>query len=204
MSDPGFPLRPANQDDATAMAELVNIAGDGLPLYIWGKLAKPGQTAWDVGLERARLGLGGFAFHHTVVREADGEVAACLIGYPPADPSKPTSDSPKPPGDELPAPLAPLIELGELSANTWYLNVLATFPRYRGRGFGGELLKVAIERARASGVARMSLTMSDANMPARRLYESHGFHELARRAIVKEAWEHSGEHWILMVKDLSP
>lgn len=210
MSDLEFPFRPANGGDASAMAELVNIAGDGLPLYIWGKLAKPGQTAWDVGLERARLGLGGFAFQHTVVREVDGAVAACLIGYPPADPSKPTSespkpmsDSPKPPGDELPAPLAPLMELGELSASTWYLNVLATFPQFRGRGIGGELMKVAIERARASGVARMSLTMSDANVAARRLYESHGFYELARRAIVKEAWEHVGDNWILMAKDVA-
>ena len=46
-------LRAARPDDAPALAELVNFAGEGLPLYLWGKMAEAGQTAWDVGRIRA-------------------------------------------------------------------------------------------------------------------------------------------------------
>lgn len=54
------------------MAELVDIAGDGLPRHIWATFARAGQAAMGVGVERARNGLGGFAFRNTLVREVDG------------------------------------------------------------------------------------------------------------------------------------
>lgn len=190
------PFRRANSDDAQSMAELVNIAGDGLPLYLWATFARPGQSAWDVGRERARLGQGGFAYKNTVVREEDGKVAACMIGYP-------NSESPPPPSDQaLPSPLAPLVDLSKLVSETWYLNVLATFPDHRGQGYATELLQFAESMARDSGHSQMSLIMSDANAAARRMYEKNGFTEYACRPIVKEKWEHAGQNWILMVRDL--
>ena len=42
------PYRRATQDDALAMAELVNIAGEGLPLYLSEKLAESGESPWDM------------------------------------------------------------------------------------------------------------------------------------------------------------
>ena len=42
------PFRAATPGDAVAMAELVNIAGEGLAAYQWERLAGPGETAWDV------------------------------------------------------------------------------------------------------------------------------------------------------------
>ncbi len=189
------PFRRATGADAAQMAELVNISGDGLPLYLWAKFARPGQSAWEVGLERARLGLGGFAFVHTVVREVDGQVAACLIGQP-------RDDAPQPPDGNIPAALVPLNELGNMAANTWYINILATFPEHRGKGYGTELLRMAETRARNAGLGRMSLIVSDANVGARRLYERHGFGELATRPMVKEHWQHEGRNWLLLVKNL--
>lgn len=189
------PFRCATGADAAQMAELVDISGDGLPLYLWAKFARPGQSAWEVGLERARLGLGGFAFVHTVVRDVDGQVAACLIGQP-------RSAAPQPPDGKIPAALVPLNELGNLAANTWYINILATFPQHRGKGYGSELLRIAEVRARDAGLGRMSLIVSDANAGARRLYERHGFAELATRPMVKEQWQHEGRNWLLLVKNL--
>ena len=37
------PLRVASEADAKALADLVNFAGEGLPLYIWEGLAKDGK-----------------------------------------------------------------------------------------------------------------------------------------------------------------
>ncbi|MCA9255518.1 MAG: GNAT family N-acetyltransferase [Phycisphaerales bacterium] len=189
------PYRFAIPEDAQPIAELVNMAGSDMGRYIWATLARPGQTAWDVGFERARLGLGGFAHHNVVVREVEGRVAACLIGYRPESITTGPADKPHP-------ILAPLVELGHLVTNNWFLNVIATFPDFRGRGFGSELLAIADRRAREASCERISLTMSDANHVARRLYERHGYSERASRPIFKDNWKHAGEHWLLMVKEL--
>lgn len=188
-------FRPATSDDAADMAELVNSAGGGLPLYLWGKLTRPGQSAWDVGRERARLGSGGFAYQNTVIRESDGKTAACLIGYP-------LGDELEAPGEEVSAVLVPLLELESLVPHSWYVNVLATCPEHRGKGFATELLQVAEARAADAGCERISLIVSDTNITARRLYEKHGFGERATRPIVKEDWEYLGQNWVLLVKDL--
>ena len=37
------PFRRATPDDATALAELIDFAGEGLPTYLWAKMAEPGE-----------------------------------------------------------------------------------------------------------------------------------------------------------------
>jgi hypothetical protein len=71
MTDPHPSTRPATPDDASPMAELVNIAGEGLPLYLWSKMASPGQDPWEVGRARAQRETGGFSYRTTVVLLAD-------------------------------------------------------------------------------------------------------------------------------------
>jgi len=188
-------LRRATTDDAADMAELVNIAGHGLPLYLWGMTVRPGQSAWDVGRERARTGSGGFAYRNTVVREVDGKAAACLIGYP-------LAEEPEPIDDDVPPMLVPLLELENEVPGTWYINVLATYPEYRGTGYGSELLGIAESLAKDAQCSGMSLITSDSNVGARRLYERYGFAECATRPILKEEWEHNGDRWVLMLKNL--
>jgi hypothetical protein len=46
-------FRPAAIDDANVLAELINYAGEGMPLYLWSQMAEPGEAAWDVGRRRA-------------------------------------------------------------------------------------------------------------------------------------------------------
>jgi hypothetical protein len=43
LANPMF--RPATIADASVLAELVNYAREGMPLYLWGQLADPGETA---------------------------------------------------------------------------------------------------------------------------------------------------------------
>ena len=75
------PCRKATADDALALAELINFAGEGMPLYLWEKMAEPGETVWDVGQRRARREEGGFSYRNAVLSEQDGRVASVLIGY---------------------------------------------------------------------------------------------------------------------------
>jgi len=48
----------------------------------------------------------------------------------------------------------------------------------------------------------MSVTVSDANIGGRRLYELLGYRETARRTMVKERWVNEGHEWVLITKVL--
>ena len=188
------PYRRATSEDAPKMAELVNIASLGLALYLWAKQAGAGESPWDVAVNRARRGLGGFAYENTVVREEGSEIAGCLIGYPLLSETQVYDRK------DIPVMLESMYELEDLVPSTWFINVLATYAEHRGKGYGTELLHIAEVLAHDAQCGGMSLVLSDANAEARRLYERHGYGEHATRPIVKEDWEHSGKNWVLLVK----
>jgi ribosomal protein S18 acetylase RimI-like enzyme len=189
------PFRRATPEDAAAMAELVNFAGENLPVYLWSKTADPGQSAWEVGRLRARREEGGFSYRNTVIAEArDGRVAGCLIGY--ALPKQP-----EPIPADLPAMVRPLQELENLAPGTWYVNVLALYPEFRGRGLGTGLLGLADRIAADLRTEGLSIIVSDGNAGARRLYERCGYRQAGTQPMVKEGgWESTGNNWVLMVK----
>ncbi|HEX6103888.1 MAG TPA: GNAT family N-acetyltransferase [Alphaproteobacteria bacterium] len=196
MIDPEPPFRRATPEDAAAMAELVNFAGENLPVYLWAKMAGPGQSAWEYGRLRAQREQGGFSYRNAILVEAeDGRVAGCLIGYP-----LPRQPEPIPP--DLPAMFVPLQELENLAPATWYVNVVALYPEFRGHGWGSRLLALADRIAGDLGLSGLSIIVSDGNAGARRLYERCGYREAATRPMVKEEWESSGSNWVLLVKGL--
>jgi ribosomal protein S18 acetylase RimI-like enzyme len=188
--------RPARETDAEALAELINFAGEGLPVYLWEKMAEPGETVWDVGRRRARRREGGFSYRNAIVSETEGAVAATLVGY--ALPEQAASID----YDELPAMFVPLQELENLAPGSWYVNVLATYPQFRGQGLGTDLLRSAEQIATDQGCGTMSIIVSDGNDGARRLYEHCGYRETASRPMVKEDWDNPGNNWVLLVKNL--
>jgi ribosomal protein S18 acetylase RimI-like enzyme len=176
------------------LAELINFAGEGLPLYLWGRMAEPGETAWEVGQRRARRDVGGFSGRNATVSEQRGSVAACLIGYTLPDAPEPLDLAQTPPM------FVPLEELERLAPGSWYVNVLATYPDHRGGGLGTVLLGLADQLAAAAGCRGTSLIVADTNAGARRLYERSGYGEIARRPIVKDCWTGPGEYWVLLFK----
>lgn len=188
-------IRPAALSDAPILAELVNYAGEGMPLYLWSKMAAPGESAWDVGRQRAAREEGSFSYRNATAIEQDGACAGCLIGYE-------IADAPEPIGADMPAMFVPLQELENLAPSTWYVNILAVLPQFRGRGLGARLLGVADETGRKLGKRGMSVIVSDANHGARRLYERCGYRAAAARAKVKEDWLGDGADWILLIKPL--
>jgi ribosomal protein S18 acetylase RimI-like enzyme len=195
------PFRRATPDDAAPMAELMNMAGEGIPLLIWSGLAEPGQSPWQAGQQRARREDGGFSYRNAVLLEAGGKVASALISY--ALPDEPESFDPA----QMPPLFVPLAELEAEAAGSWYINVLATFPQHRGKGHGAALIARAEEMATAAGKPALSLIVSDANAGARRLYERLGFRVTASRPAMKEGpngetWENPCENWLLMIEDL--
>jgi ribosomal protein S18 acetylase RimI-like enzyme len=191
MAEFPVPYRRATQADAAALADLVDFAGEGLPSYLWSRMAQDGESAFEVGRRRARREEGSFSYRNAVVADEGGIVVAALIGYP-------LPDRPEPIGPDLPAMFVPLQELENLACGTWYVNVLATYPEHRNRGHGTRLLAIAETLMQSSGSTGLSIIVSDANRGACRLYERFGFKRRATRPMVKEQWQNGGENWLLM------
>jgi ribosomal protein S18 acetylase RimI-like enzyme len=188
------PFRRATPDDAPHLARFVNMAGDGMPRYLWERMAGPGESAWDIGCARAKREAGAFSWRNTILRMSGDEPVACLIGYPLEDHPAPADYASMPPMFE------PLQRLEDQVPGTWYINVLATQPSHRGKGYGRELLTLAGHIAASLGKRGTSLIVSDANAGARRLYADLGYREMAQRPMVKEQWDHAGSNWVLLGK----
>jgi ribosomal protein S18 acetylase RimI-like enzyme len=191
-------FRSATKADAAALAVLVDIAGEGMPAYMWGTLAAPGQSVLEVGRERAARDAGGFSYRNSIVAEIDGEIAASLVGYCLNDPYDLDGSL-----AETPEIVRPLVRLEARAPGSWYVNVLATFPEFRRRGIGAKLLAIAEQKGREEGAPSLSVIVGGWNESAARLYKSAGYAALAREpAILFPGCPHQGD-WVLMVRSLA-
>jgi GNAT superfamily N-acetyltransferase len=191
-------FRPAYKADAAALAVLVDIAGEGMPAYMWSTLKAPGQSLLEFGRERAQREMGGFSYRNAVVAEIGGEVAASLIGYRLDDPYDLAGNL-----AEMPDIVRPLVRLEAKAPGSWYVNVLATFPEFRRKGIGARLLEIAEQLAREAFAPSLSVIVASWNAPGARLYASAGYAGLAlERALPFPGCPHAGD-WVLLVKPLA-
>ncbi len=188
-------IRPATPDDAQALVEIIDMASEGLSSYLWAQMAEPGESVREFGERRARRDDGGFSYRNAQIAEVEDTPAGGLIGYP-------LPDEPAEIGPDLPAMFVPFQELENLACGSWYINVLAVYPRYRGRGLGRRLLDAAEKVATEGGRQSLSVMVFDRNLGARRLYERVGYREIARRPIVKEDWACESSETVLLMKEL--
>lgn len=188
-------IRAATVADADHLVRFVNMAADDLPLHFWKKTVGPDGDALAYGRERAARESGNFSYRNAWIAEVGGQVAACLLGYP-------ADDEPSPVDPDTPPVFVPLLELEAMAPGSWYLNVLATYAGFRGRGIGSALLAQAETIAREAGRTSISLIAENTHHEALRLYAAKGFCEVARRPVVKEDWVVDATEWILFVKRL--
>jgi ribosomal protein S18 acetylase RimI-like enzyme len=182
-------LRPARREDAPDLARFVDLASEGIARRFWAGLAGPGEDLLAVGARRAARDEGAFSWRNAWIAELGDAVAGGMVGYRIGEAPAPV--------EEAPAFARPLVALENEALGSWYVNVLATYAPFRGRGVATALLRYAAEMAGAAG---LSLIVADGNATARRLYEGFGFVERARRPIVEEDWEGASREWVLMVK----
>lgn len=185
------------KSDAAAMAALVDISGEGLPSYFWSLMREPGQSVFEVGRSRAARETGAFSFRNGTVAEVNGEVAALLVDY--------ALDDPYEVGDlsEMPEFIRPLVRLEAQAPGSWYVNVLAAFPEFRGTGLGARLLAASEERGREKSSRGMSIIVAGENAGAVKLYERTGYRARAREQVVQFPGCPHGGDWVLMTKELN-
>jgi len=172
--------RDARKDDARALAQLIEIAGEGIPTFLWAQQAGEGRSALDVGTERAAREDANFSYRNAVVAHLDGKIAGMLLAYRLAAPgAQALAELPA-----LPPLLRPLVELEYRVPGSFYVNALAVFPPYRGRGIGAALLDIALVSARRARCERLSVQVFAENEGAFRLYLRSGYRVVDRRPIV--------------------
>lgn len=167
-------IRRAGHDDVPDIAALFRLSSGGVADYIWRTLAEPGETPLDVGIRRyAREGVD-FSYENCLVADDAGAVVGMVNAFvlTPADEPAAEDDPVLRPYAELEAP------------DSLYISGIAVLPPYRGQGLGSRMMLAMHERARAAGLARLSLIAFAANTASVRLYERLGYRIVDRRPIV--------------------
>jgi ribosomal-protein-alanine N-acetyltransferase len=78
----------------------------------------------------------------------------------------------------------------QAAAGDWEIENVVVAAEFLRRGIANELVRELIERARSALAASILLEVRESNLPARRLYEKHGFREVGhRRAYYKDPVE---------------
>ena len=193
-SDPE--IRPARENDAPMLARLINLAGEGIPLWLWQQSASSDEEAFAIGAQRAARDSGGFSYTNAFVAEVDSQVAAMLLGYRLPDPYD-AGDL-----DALPDVVRPLVELESEAPGTWYLNAIATFSDFRGRGIGSRLMSRALGLAKESGATTISLIVAEENRGALRLYQREGYKAVAARPVIAFPGCTFAGDWVLMTRSV--
>ncbi|MBD2461393.1 N-acetyltransferase [Oscillatoria sp. FACHB-1407] len=205
-------FRPATLDDCDTIAQLFQIASDGVCDYIWSTLREeyPGLTPLEIGAQRYANPDNPFGYKNCVLAEQDGAIAGMMVTFA-TDPAEEASQPDQPeslaesdrPTEEPAAPdiLAPY----SLEApNTWYICALALFPAFRGQGTGTQFLKLAHQQAVNRGFSSLSLLCFEQNVGALRLYLSHGFQVIDRTPVVPHPLIHYTGDLLLMTAAVKP
>lgn len=66
-------------------------------------------------------------------------------------------------------------------AGEWELENIVVAARFLRRGVADALMRALLDQAKSAGASKIFLEVRESNLPARRLYEKHGFREIGRR-----------------------
>ena len=188
-------ITPAQRSDCHMIAELAMMAGEGIPGYFWQQTQRPGEQLYDVGARNAACEDENFSYRNSWLARSEDQILAMLLAYrlPPAQ----QADDPR----NYPEFLQPLIELENQAPDSFYNNMLATYPQYRWRGIGSALMREAEHQAILAGCNEVSLQVFDENEEALRLYQNLGYSIVDHRAVIAHpCFKYTGQ--VLLLKKL--
>ena len=189
-------IRSARPQEAGQLAVLMDMAGEGIPSYLWSRMAETDEEPLEVGARRVGREEGGFSYRNAHVAEVNEEIAGLLVGYRLDDPYELGSL------DDYPQVVRPLVELEAMAPGSWYVNAVAVSADHRRRGIGTMLMDHAVKLARQTGATQISLIVAEENRGAVELYRKLGYQDRASRPVVGfPGFDHDGQ-WLLLVREL--
>jgi ribosomal protein S18 acetylase RimI-like enzyme len=190
------PFRRATPEDARAIAELVDIAGKGMPSLLWEEEAAEGETPLEAGARLIRRSGYSLSFENALVGDEAGCVTSLLLGCVDNTEATDLADAPE--------MVHPLIRLHRKAPGRWHVHALAVVPERRGQGLGTRLLRIVDALAADEGVTETSLTVAESNEVARHLYDREGYREVAREPVVPHPRIRLTGNWLLMSRPVVP
>jgi ribosomal protein S18 acetylase RimI-like enzyme len=190
------PFRRARPEDARVIAELIDIAGKGIPKLLWEDEAAEGEAPLDVGARLVERSGYSLSYENAVVGADGGRVTSLLLGCVDNTDATDLADAPD--------IVHPLIRLHRRAPRRWHVHALAVIPECRGKGLGTRLLRIVDALAAEEGVTETSLTVAEENTTACRLYDREGYREVAREPVVPHPRLKLGGHWLLMTRPVVP
>lgn len=190
-------IQHAIKENAADLAYLLNLAGEGIPKYLWSEIAEDGQDLMEVGRARASREEGGFSYTNARVSVEDVSVRGMIVSYQQPDPYS-IEDI-----EEYPEIVKPLVLLEAKAPGSWYINAIAVFETFQGKGVAQELLNEAEQRAISAGNSEISLIVASENSRAERLYKHIGYKSVTSLPVISYPGCLHGGEWVLMVKKLS-
>lgn len=173
-------IRAATPDDSLDLARLANIAGAGIPAACWAGDSRPGESIEQTGARLVSDPDSNFSYRNAHLAEIKGRIAGMLLAYRLSDE---VADENL---DALPSYVRPMVELEQEVIGSFYINMIATYPEFRGLGVGTRLLALVDDLAREAGCELASIDVFEQNSGAVRLYEQIGFRVVDRRPAVPD------------------
>ena len=168
----------ARKQDCRNIAELAMMAGEGIPAYFWSQSARDGQDLMEVGAQNAASETENYSYRNVHIALIDGQIAGMMLAYRLPDTGEVEDLS------EYPSFIRPLIELEQCVPASFYINMLATYPVYRNRSVGTELMGIVDRLACEQQCSLSSIEVFEQNVGALRLYQRLGYKEIERRKVI--------------------
>jgi ribosomal protein S18 acetylase RimI-like enzyme len=163
-------LRPAVKSDIPDLARLLQMAGGGLMDAVYHDLI-PGRPVGEIMEGRFRNEASYSHYRYSTVAVAHGKIAGGVNLYALDDPAVHWIDPIVPETRRL--VLQPFSHLKP--AGGLYVDFIAVYPGFQGKGVGKLLLAFAVSEARRRGLPLLHLHVFEENGAAVRLYQSIGF-----------------------------
>jgi ribosomal protein S18 acetylase RimI-like enzyme len=171
-------IRNANLKDCYSVAELALIAGEGIPAFFWEQSRKEDQDIISVGAHNLASETENFSYKNVHVAVVEDNIAGMLLAY--KLPSNELAED----INDFPEFIRPLIELEQCVPNSFYINMIACYPQYRGKGVGSALMAIVDQLAQEAGCQIISLEVFEQNEGALRLYQRLGYNIIESRDVI--------------------
>ena len=178
-------LRDGRKEEARDFAILVNHAGTGpnnkgLDYVGWSQESNEGEGPFDYGCRIIESMDGQYSYHNIRALEVDGKLvgmALCFEAF-----KRTEADM-----NLIPEEFRIFKELTNTIPGSFYLDSLAIFPEFRGKGYGQTLLEDCIQKARSQSYSAVYLIAFIENNVGVALYQKNDFYEILRKPSNKHA-----------------
>lgn len=187
-------ISDARKEQAMELASLFQLAGEGLPFYLWqieshGRIDPLKLGAMRLASDRDRSQI---SYQNARVCLRDGRLAGAALSYKlPDNPSLLALH-------QHPDPQIPLLMLETKAPGAWYLNALAVAPQFRNFGIAKQLMYDVALLAQENTCIELALIVNSANHNATSLYGKLGYTIKDQLPVVPYPNCASGSHWVLM------